>query len=213
MNEDSVIDKNARPHRGAKRRERTRSELLAAARKVFSARGYHDASILDITEAANVGVGTFYLHFRDKEEAFNTLVEEVLHSLREQITLEVRQSGKPLLSQIIHAIFRHAYEQHDLFLIGLTGGGKVAYMFQMQDMIAEGLVAPLERFAARGMLENYDSALLARLVTGVILQGITWWFEQEEPDPDEMAEQIIHLLSQGLPAQLFVSDAERQSDI
>ena len=41
------------------RGERTRQKLLEAAERIFAELGYHDASIVKITEAAGVGHGTF----------------------------------------------------------------------------------------------------------------------------------------------------------
>ena len=45
------------------RGNRTRAKILAAAEQVFAQVGYHEASIVKITEAAGVGLGTFYLYF------------------------------------------------------------------------------------------------------------------------------------------------------
>jgi hypothetical protein len=37
----------------------------------------------------------------------------------------------------------------------------------------------------------------------MLLQGLIWWFDYDEPEPDALAEQVINLLSRGLPAPLF----------
>jgi hypothetical protein len=50
--------------------------------------------------------------------------------------------------------------------------------------------------------------LLARFVTGIVTQGIVWWFENDEPGPDTMTEQVMHLLRQGLPASFLVEEKE-----
>ncbi len=47
---------------------------------------------------------------------------------------------------------------------------------------------------------------LARFITGIITQGIVWWFENDEPQPDVMADQVLRLLCEGLPAQLLIED-------
>jgi AcrR family transcriptional regulator len=52
----------------------TRNKLLEAAEQVFGDLGFHDASIVKITEAAGVGQGTFYLYFGSKQEIFDELV-------------------------------------------------------------------------------------------------------------------------------------------
>ena len=56
------------------RGERTRQQLLEAAERIFAELGYHDASIVKITEAAGVGQGTFYLYFASKKEIFDEVV-------------------------------------------------------------------------------------------------------------------------------------------
>jgi AcrR family transcriptional regulator len=52
----------------------TRRRLIDAAEKCFAESGYHDASVVKITEAAGVAQGTFYLYFSSKKEIFDELV-------------------------------------------------------------------------------------------------------------------------------------------
>jgi AcrR family transcriptional regulator len=52
------------------RRDATRERLLAAARTLFVASGYHLTRPQDITRLAGVGHGTFYLYFADKKACF-----------------------------------------------------------------------------------------------------------------------------------------------
>lgn len=53
---------------------KTRENLIEAAKKVISIKGFKDSSIQDITEEAGVAKGTFYTYFKTKEE----IVEELL---------------------------------------------------------------------------------------------------------------------------------------
>jgi AcrR family transcriptional regulator len=67
------------------RGERTRRRLLAAGEEVFGQRGYHDASIAEITQSAGVAQGTFYLYFDTKRELMRAVVEERGHALRKAL--------------------------------------------------------------------------------------------------------------------------------
>jgi len=67
----------AAPTRVDRRKQRTRAALLAAARQ-FLAEGRSNVSIQQITDAADVGFGSFYNHFESKEQLFEAVVEEVL---------------------------------------------------------------------------------------------------------------------------------------
>lgn len=57
--------------------ERTRAELLAAARTVFAQKGYEGASVGDIAAAAGYTKGAVYANFGSKEELFLELAREL----------------------------------------------------------------------------------------------------------------------------------------
>jgi AcrR family transcriptional regulator len=65
------------PNRLARRKQRTRAALIAAAR-AFIAAGKLSVPVLEITQAADVGMGSFYNHFDSKDELFAAAVNEVL---------------------------------------------------------------------------------------------------------------------------------------
>ena len=59
------------------------SNLLEAALVVFGERGYHTARVDDVCARAGVSHGTFYLYFASKEDLFRTLVDDVVHEMRD----------------------------------------------------------------------------------------------------------------------------------
>jgi AcrR family transcriptional regulator len=64
-------------NRVQRRKERTRAALLRAA-QTFIAAGNLNVPVLQITQAADVGMGSFYNHFQTKDELFAAAVTEVL---------------------------------------------------------------------------------------------------------------------------------------
>ncbi|WP_280491533.1 TetR/AcrR family transcriptional regulator [Nocardia asiatica] len=65
------------PNRLQRRKARTRAALVSAAQS-FIATGKANAPILEITQAADVGMGSFYNHFHSREELLQVAVEEAL---------------------------------------------------------------------------------------------------------------------------------------
>ena len=61
----------------ARRKARTRAALLRAA-QAFIAAGNTNVPILEITQAADVGMGSFYNHFESKEQLYQAAVEDAL---------------------------------------------------------------------------------------------------------------------------------------
>jgi AcrR family transcriptional regulator len=61
--------------RQAEKRQLTRRNVLLAAQDVFGRRGYHEATLREIAEAAGVSKGAVYYNFASKEELFLVLLE------------------------------------------------------------------------------------------------------------------------------------------
>lgn len=66
--------------RQARRRATTRAQLLDGARILFARQGVEATPIAEITEAADVGFGSFYNHFASKEEIVEVLLDESLET-------------------------------------------------------------------------------------------------------------------------------------
>lgn len=58
-----------------RRRQLTRDALVAAAREVFASRGFHAASLEEISETAGFTRGAIYSNFQNKEELFFAVMD------------------------------------------------------------------------------------------------------------------------------------------
>jgi AcrR family transcriptional regulator len=61
--------------RFASRGERTRSEIIEAAYRLFEQQGYHGTSMRQIAQQAGIALGGIYNHFTGKEEIFEQVLE------------------------------------------------------------------------------------------------------------------------------------------
>src|SRR5436309_15367519 len=68
--------------RREQRKAENRAKLLAAARRVFAEKGLGAATARDIVRETDLATGTFYNYFRDKEHAFQALLEEAAEGQR-----------------------------------------------------------------------------------------------------------------------------------
>jgi AcrR family transcriptional regulator len=88
-----------RVHRGARRRERTREKLVAAAWRVMARKGVDATAIAEITEEADVAFGSFYNHFASKEaivEAVAALVVERHGAALDRLTATIEDPAEVL---------------------------------------------------------------------------------------------------------------------
>jgi AcrR family transcriptional regulator len=71
--------------RKAERRAHTRALLLAAARGLFAAHGYAGTATEQIVARAGVTRGALYHHFRDKQDLFRAVFEDLQRELAERV--------------------------------------------------------------------------------------------------------------------------------
>ena len=78
-----------------RRRERTRSQLTRAAQVLIAEKGVAGLRIADITEAADVGRGSFYNYFDSKEDLVAAIVSEAVQALAARVMMELPDTDDP----------------------------------------------------------------------------------------------------------------------
>jgi AcrR family transcriptional regulator len=78
----------------------TREEILAAARRLFAARGWEGTTTKAVAEAAGVGAGTIFLHFPDKAALLHAALGEPIGAALAAAAGTLPPSG--LLAQLTH---------------------------------------------------------------------------------------------------------------
>lgn len=94
-----------REPRGARRKRETRYRLLEAALRLMAEKGMEGVAINEITEAADVGFGSFYNHFESKEAIYAALVDWVLEGFGNALDGLVRDVADP--AEVISVCVRH----------------------------------------------------------------------------------------------------------
>jgi AcrR family transcriptional regulator len=69
----TAIQRSAKASRAAA----TRRALVTSARQLFGAKGYANTSVEEVVRDAGVTKGALYHHFKDKDDLFRSVVEEV----------------------------------------------------------------------------------------------------------------------------------------
>lgn len=144
--------------------ERTRRRLLEAAEQVFADLGYHEASIVKITEAAEVAQGTFYLYFSGKQAIFDELVEDLNGRVR-HVMAEASGKGNNRLQVErlgFEAFFRFTAEHPALYRIIRQAEFVSPRMLRLHyERLAEGYIAELSRAKEHGEIDIEDPEVTA----------------------------------------------------
>jgi AcrR family transcriptional regulator len=80
----------------SRQKQKTRNALVKATLSVMARKGTEAATIADITEAADVGFGSFYNHFASKDEVLSVVTDQLLDSIGKCIDDTVKETSGPL---------------------------------------------------------------------------------------------------------------------
>jgi AcrR family transcriptional regulator len=169
---------------------RTRRRLLESAEQVFADLGYHDASIVKITEAAGVSQGTFYLYFSGKQEIFDVLVEDLNTRIRHAMSEASGKGTTRLEAERLgfEAFFRFTAEHPALYRVIRQAEFVSPRMLRLHyDRLAEGYVAGLRRASEEGEISIGDPEITAWALMAVgEMIGLRWilWGESKQVPPD-----------------------------
>ncbi len=181
----------------------TRQRLLEAAESVFADLGYHDASIVKLTEAAGVAMGTFYLYFGSKKEIFDELVRDLNRRVRHAMKEASSQGGTRLEAELLgfQAYFRFTAEHTALYRIIRQAEFVSPEMLRYHyDTLGEGYVEGLRAAVARGEVGEIDPEITAWALMGMgELLGRRWiLWEGHSELPEDVFRELERIIGRVL---------------
>jgi AcrR family transcriptional regulator len=183
-----------------RRKKRTRSALIQAAQALIAA-GKLNVPVLEITQAADVGMGSFYNHFNSKEELFEAAVADVLDNhgaLLDQLTASIDDPAETFASsfRLTGRLFRRRPQESRILLVsGLN-------LTSSERGLGPRALRDIKSAAAAGRFTVDDPKLAMAIAAGALL-GLGKLL-QDEPERDDAAaadrvtEDVLRLF--GLPA-------------
>lgn len=192
-------------NRHQRRKIRTRKQLEQATQSLIIEKGYDEVTIQDIVDRADLGRGTFYLHFQDKEEAVWSLIE---HGLREEdapVNLMADQQPENIsLQRGFAAIFRHAEQHRSLYTVMLGSKGSSALTNRVEDWLADDFLKEIEQFSQNPNHKSVPLNIRVQILTGALTRLISWWLHTENNyTADQMAALLYQSLHDGLHFEPF----------
>ena len=200
-----------------RRIQRTRQSLRTALLALIKEKGYDTISLEEITERANVGRATFYLHYKDREdlllEEFSEMANEKVQVLSEipfsaWVPLQDDMAKKPAPPLLI--VFEHIYENSELYYILLKSEKSSRIVERIRKISTEAIVTFMETKARTEPIPmhfNVPLEFFAAFFSGALLSTVDWWLEEDmRHTPEEMARLFQSLFYKGAKNVIHIPD-------
>jgi AcrR family transcriptional regulator len=130
------------------RDEGKRSAILAAAKRLFAARGFHGTSVSDLAREVELPVGSIYTYFDGKEAIVHTVIEEGWEGFFSALAGAVSGPGRPeeRLSLVVYRFLPELFADIDLISIILAEADRASGLQDKLDRLGSlvaGLIAEL----------------------------------------------------------------------
>ena len=199
----SLLD--SRPlNRNERRKQRTRQELKEATAALLIEKGYDSLTIQDITDHADYARATFYIHFKDKEEAVWAMLEDSFTELMP--LLWDSEESDPRRQRYLKwvRLFDYLAKNRELLTALVGERGHIKIWQRLVDFMAATLAQDL----ADGRVERSTELPVpfeAHFYAGGLMQIMTWYL-QTEPDysgPELAAMLYAIVLRQPVPPEFL----------
>jgi len=164
------------------------AEILNAARKVFAARGFSDATVDEIAAEAGIAKGTVYLYFSSKKDIYLAALKQGIMELQERTrsTMQTSEGIAAKLQSFIRTRLEYAEANRDFFKIyhsefgNLTNAAACDSEFQqlyLRQAKALEIVLreAMESGEIRHIRSNFAAFIIYDMVKGVMTQRLLEW--------------------------------------
>jgi AcrR family transcriptional regulator len=176
----------------------TRQKLLDAAEQVFGDLGFHDASIVKITEAAGVAHGTFYLYFASKKEVFDELVLDLNRRIRHAMTEATAGARNRLEAELLGfgGYFSFTQEHPGLYKIIRQAAFVSPEAFRLHyDRVSAPYVAALKEAVERGEVGPIDPEVTAWALMAIgEMVGMRWIVSGDGQVPERVEQELARII-------------------
>lgn len=156
--------------------DKRRQHLLACARRVFAKKGYHEASIDDVIQAARVARGTFYNYFDSKRAVFQQVLEELFVEIWASVPPIRVGDGEDVPAQVVAnltSLCTLLERERDIGRILLAGAGGLdpesdRALARFYESCRDRLARALEKGQELGIVGEGDSVALAIAIMGIV---------------------------------------------
>lgn len=183
-----------------RRVRRTQKQLQAALLALIEEKEFGDITVEEITERADVGRTTFYLHYPDKGHLLAACVTFLAEDTRVQ--------DEPVLH-----VFKSAQENSELYMTVLSGKGGVEALEQTYRDVSRLAQEVFElQINAHALNPVVIPEVMAYHFAGALMTLVYWWLREgkETFSAEEMADQFhkLTMLGRAYGLGLDAEDAE-----
>jgi AcrR family transcriptional regulator len=172
---------------------KSQEAIKKAVLELMTEKSFDDITIRDISDRANVNRGTIYLHYMDKFDLLDKIIEEHISNLR-----ELCQSASEMTFKEGNYVWFEYFANNHLFFSTMLNTKSAAYFrSRFLDLVVQEYKAEVD--ITQGKNRGLSEDVILQFFGAAVVGAVEWWFMNGMPLPPRvMAEQTGVLLDRNL---------------
>lgn len=172
---------------------KSQEAIKKAVIELMSEKSFDDITIQEIADRANVNRGTIYLHYMDKYDLLDKLIEEHMDNLRELC----RSASEMTFEEGNYVWFEYFENNYLFFSTMLSSKGAPYFRSRFLELVIEEFKPEID--IANGKNQGLREEVILQFFGSAVVGIVEWWFKNGMPLPTRViAEQTGRLLDRNL---------------
>lgn len=185
-----------------------RPDIIEAATRIFSERGYHAASMSDIADAVGIRKASLYHHVRKKEDLLFAIHEALVDELIDETLAVSSSSLSPAdkVRELLHLTMRFIARNRDGVAVFLSErhavtGERWQALVVKRDLYERMVSQIVTEGRGTGEFADLPPELVAKALLGMANWAYTWFRQDGPMTADEVGEVFAAIALRGLVAR------------
>ncbi|MBZ4025599.1 TetR family transcriptional regulator [Ligilactobacillus salivarius] len=183
-------------HQNDLRVRKTRAKIKRALIETINEKGFGNLTVSDITERARINRGTFYIHYKGKQDLLNQLEEnvyaDIIKLFHENGTISSATSYEDLNEQFFQKFSAYIYGERDFILAMVLGNGDPMFYHKVKQILIRELLKRMDYLGIK-MDDEIPREYIQEYAIGSMLNLSIYWLEKDDPEsPSEFTKIMMH---------------------
>lgn len=180
--------------------QQTRKKIQEVFITLLKEKDFTKVTVRDITEAATINRGTFYLHYLDKFDLLEKIENQLLEGLKRHLEAlnpeDAMKKEKQLeVSGFSIEVFRYIESQSEQFIALLSKNNRSSFLLRLKEIFVERFIENYEASDLKNIDPSIPRDYLAAFAASAILGLLEQWIARTHREtPEEIASLYMKIL-------------------
>ncbi|WP_195515357.1 TetR/AcrR family transcriptional regulator [Enterococcus dispar] len=182
--------------------KRTNKMIIEAFIQLVEKNGFEQVTVQDIADEAMINRTTFYAHYKDKQDLYETIFDYALTAFTSVLNPTELVKGNRIkvkqIERVMSQIYSNIYDNRKFYLIIMDGSANEILRKKIADVLNEQYADIFNRLKITENDIEVPMDFIIEYMTSIFIGTLHWWLTTDsQMTPDHLAKLVIKLVGNG----------------